>query len=129
MMAMMSTAKPFNFPRSIERWMSAAMMIPDVRRLLFIRKFHTLLVARGADWNPKALQSAMDVLLRFQDEGYPSTKTSQHLAHVTLAITIELGTTAASYTTTRHPGNDDYSCPGHGRVVLVLDDIAVAGEE
>jgi hypothetical protein len=128
MMAMMSTAKPFNFPRSIERWMSAAMMIPDVRRLLFIRKFHTLLVARGADWNPKALQSAMDVLLRFQDEGYPVAKTSNHLAHVTLAITIELGTTAASYTTMRHPGNDDYSCPGH-RVGLALADAVAVGEE
>ena len=69
--------KHFHFRRSIERWMTSALIVPDVRRLLFMRKFHTLLVARGADWNRKALQSAMHVLLKFQEEDYPIGKTSR----------------------------------------------------
>ena len=122
---MMPITKPkrFNFARSIERWMASALIVPDVRRLLFIRKFHTLLVARGADWNRKALQSAMHVLLRFQDENYPSRKTSRYLSYVTLAIGQELIGEAAGYTALSQ-GNEDYSCPGRcGPRALGADDV------
>lgn len=115
--------KHFHFRRSIERWMTSALIVPDVRRLLFIRKFHTLLVARGADWNRKALQSAMDVLLKFQEEDYPLRKTSRYLSFVTLAIGQEIGAVAADYMTLSQ-GNDDYSCPGRcgPRALLGADD-------
>jgi hypothetical protein len=116
--------KRFDFRSTIERWMASALIVPDVRRMMFIRKFHTLLVARGADWNRKALQSAMHVLLKFQEENYPARKTSRYLSYVTLACGQELIDEAVGYTVLSQ-GNEDYSCPGHcgpSRLLVGADD-------
>ena len=99
--------RPFNFKRSVNRWMVSAGIVPNIFRQLFIRKFNTLLVARGTEWDRRSLQVAMEVLLKHHRE---PVKAADYLKGVCRALAAELRV-AAEYMHLKD-GEEDIECPG-----------------
>ena len=101
--------RPLNFRTSVNGWMASACIVPNIFRQLFIRKFHTLLVARGMERDRRSLQVAMEVLLKHHRE---PVKAAEYLKGICRAITTELHL-AADFQNLKD-GEDEYDCPGVG---------------